>query len=85
MFSIAVFGDSITFGIGDTENKRGWVGRLREYFEPKAKYNALYNLGIPGNKTSNDILSRIDSVYPYCSCSSGRKAVVCSVNDMIRV
>jgi len=59
MFSIAVFGDSITFGIGDTENKRGWVGRLREYFEPKTKYNALYNLGIPGNN-SNDILARID-------------------------
>lgn len=60
MFSIVVFGDSITFGISDSENKRGWVGRLQEYFESKAKYNALYNLGIPGNKTSEDILKRID-------------------------
>jgi len=40
---------------------------------------------IPYVDFAGKYVDRIDSVYPYCSCSSGRKAVVCSVNGMIRV
>lgn len=58
MFAICVFGDSIVFGRGDNLN-RGWVGRLRKYFESKDQYNAVYNLGIPGNSTT-DLLDRLD-------------------------
>lgn len=72
MFSIVVFGDSITFGVADDKNKRGWVGRLQEYFESKSNHNVLYNLGIPGGKTLENILVRFDvectarrsSIYP---------------------
>ncbi|MBW2999358.1 hypothetical protein KY339_01690 [Candidatus Woesearchaeota archaeon] len=59
MFAICVFGDSLIFGRGDNLN-RGWVGRLRKYFEAKDYYNAVYNLGIPGNNT-NDLLNRFET------------------------
>ena len=58
MFGILCFGDSITFGRGETHNI-GWCGRLKAFFEAKDKYNAVYNLGIPGN-TSYDLLQRFD-------------------------
>lgn len=58
MFSISVIGDSIVFGRGNNID-RGWVGRLRKYFEDKDNYNAVYNLGIPGDNT-NDLLKRFD-------------------------
>ncbi|MBD3405675.1 MAG: hypothetical protein GF411_06035 [Candidatus Lokiarchaeota archaeon] len=59
MFAICAFGDSIVFGRGDNLD-RGWVGRLRKYFEIKDQYNALYNLGIPGNSTT-ELLDRLDT------------------------
>ena len=58
MYSISVFGDSITFGRGNNIN-RGWVGRLRKVFEQKDPYNAVYNLGVPGD-TSKDLVKRFD-------------------------
>ena len=59
MYGILCFGDSITFGGGESPN-RGWVGRLKDYFEQKGEYNGVYNLGVPG-QTSNDLLKRFDA------------------------
>jgi len=59
MKGILCFGDSITFGRGEIPNK-SWCGRLKEFFESKAKYNGVYNLGVPGH-TSTDLLKRFDS------------------------
>lgn len=56
MFSIIALGDSITFGKGAGPGK-GWADRLRAFFEPRDPNNALYNLGIPGN-SSTDLLER---------------------------
>lgn len=58
MQAITVFGDSITFGAGDSLD-RGWCGRLKKYFESKGGHHYLYNLGICGN-TTEDILKRFD-------------------------
>ena len=41
MHGILCFGDSITFGRGETPNI-GWAGRLKKYFESKDFYNVLY-------------------------------------------
>jgi lysophospholipase L1-like esterase len=59
MFGILAFGDSIVFGRGNNID-RGWVGRLRRYFEAKDYYNGVYNLGIPGNN-STDLLNRFET------------------------
>ncbi len=59
MHGILCFGDSITFGRGESPSV-GWVGRLKVFFENKADHNAVYNLGIPGN-TSNNLLDRFDA------------------------
>ncbi|MFC1723504.1 SGNH/GDSL hydrolase family protein [Nanoarchaeota archaeon] len=58
MFAILCFGDSITFGRGGTVNK-GWVDRLDELHSSKDFFNAVYNLGIPGNNSS-ELLARFD-------------------------
>lgn len=58
MNAILIFGASGAFGIG-VDPKLGWVGRLKSDFEPKEKYNAVYNLGVPG-ETSSDLLKRFD-------------------------
>ena len=58
MFGIIVFGDSITHGRGE-QPSRGWAGRLKNDFESQDKYNAVYNLGIPGD-TSTGLLKRIE-------------------------
>ena len=59
MQGILCFGDSITFGKGEFPNI-GWAGRLKHYFEPKGGHNGVYNLGIPGD-TSTDLLKRFDT------------------------
>ena len=59
MFGILCFGDSLTFGVGETPAK-GWCGRLKDYFEPKGDYNAVYNLGVPGHN-SLDLVKRFDA------------------------
>lgn len=59
MKSILAFGDSITFGRGVFPSK-GWANRLKEYFESKDFYNVLYNLGIPGD-SSTDLLKRFET------------------------
>jgi len=58
MQAILCFGDSITFGKGESPHT-GWVGRLKAYFEPQSEHNEVHNLGIPGN-TSTDLLKRFD-------------------------
>ncbi len=69
MFGILVFGDSISFGRGESPNL-GWSGRLKSYFEPKGFHNCLFKLGIPGDTTTTllkrfetEIKSRIRYVY----------------------
>ena len=57
-YTLTVFGDSITFGKGDTI-EGGWGGRLKKYFENKGVNHRLYNLGISGD-TTEDILERFD-------------------------
>lgn len=59
MFAICAFGDSFTFGRGNNPDK-GWVGRLTKYFEAKDWFNAVYNLGIPGD-SSDDLLKRFET------------------------
>ncbi len=59
MRGILCFGDSITWGRGELPNV-GWVGRLKESFERRDKFNVVYNLGICGN-TSTDLLERFES------------------------
>jgi lysophospholipase L1-like esterase len=59
MFAICAFGDSIVHGRGDNLD-RGWAGRLRKYFEAKDYYNVFYNLGIPGD-TSTELLKRFQT------------------------
>ncbi|MFA7302469.1 MAG: SGNH/GDSL hydrolase family protein [Candidatus Paceibacterota bacterium] len=62
---IGVWGDSITYGAGDSE-ALGWVGRLRRELE-KASQVGVYNFGICGDSTE-DILKRFaierDAVRP---------------------
>ena len=59
MKGILCFGDSITFGIGEKPAK-GWMGRLKDYFEPKDRYNHVVNLGFPGHNAV-DLLERIQN------------------------
>jgi|TARA_Y100000034_G_scaffold63813_1_gene77118 lysophospholipase L1-like esterase len=59
MKGILCFGDSLTFGVGETPTK-GWVGRLKEYYEPKGEHNCVFNLGIRGDST-NELVKRIDT------------------------
>jgi lysophospholipase L1-like esterase len=63
MSRILVFGDSIAWGMWDTEG--GWAQRLRRFldleniFDPDLYY-AVYNLGISGDITKG-VLKRIES------------------------
>ena len=57
---IFIFGDSLVFGMFD-EDKGGWVNRLRlklEELDPN-KQSCIFNLGIPGN-TTTDLVKRFD-------------------------
>ncbi|MDD2732289.1 MAG: GDSL-type esterase/lipase family protein [Candidatus Pacebacteria bacterium] len=52
MNGILIFGDSITSGRGITKNKC-WVGRISKMYDEKDKNNYIvYNLGIPGESTT---------------------------------
>lgn len=55
---IAVFGDSIVWGEGDT-SIGGWVTLLRNWCEENREDIEVYNLGISGD-TSEDLLARVD-------------------------
>jgi len=60
MAQIFIFGDSIAYGAWDS--KGGWAGRLRSHLdqkEPKKHY--VYNLSIPTDETSDEVLTRIDN------------------------
>ena len=58
---IFVFGDSITYGAWDKES--GWAARLRRFLDEKNMSEKcdfeVYNLGIPGN-TTTDVLERFE-------------------------
>jgi lysophospholipase L1-like esterase len=70
MYGIITFGDSITFGCGESPC-RGWSNRLKEHFEQLADYNFLFNQGIPGATTTSllrhleaEANARIRYIYP---------------------
>jgi lysophospholipase L1-like esterase len=52
---IGIWGDSITYGAGDSE-ALGWVGRLRKTLEAAADVG-VYNFGVCGD-TTDDLLKR---------------------------
>jgi lysophospholipase L1-like esterase len=62
---IGVWGDSITYGAGDSE-ALGWVGRLRKLLEANGDIE-VYNRGICGD-TTDDLLKRFsaeaDAIQP---------------------
>jgi len=56
---ICVWGDSLTFGINDTE-EGGWVNRLRDYTNNEIEEDIIvYNLGILGDNTEK-LLNRFE-------------------------
>lgn len=63
---IGIWGDSITYGDGDSE-ALGWVGRLRKKIEATDDLAEIYNLGVCGD-TSKELLERFaleaDSIHP---------------------
>jgi lysophospholipase L1-like esterase len=59
MFGILCFGDSITFGRGEVPSK-SWCGRLKDVVEPLGSHHGVYNLGVPG-QTSTDLMQRFDT------------------------
>lgn len=62
---IGIWGDSITYGAGDSE-ALGWVGRLRRSLETKDDIG-VYNFGVCGD-TTDDLLKRFsveaDAIKP---------------------
>src|SRR5260370_1258736 len=56
--NIGAWGDSITYGAGDTE-PLGWVGRLRRRVE-KDHAISVHNFGVSGD-TSKDLVERFAS------------------------
>lgn len=63
MKGIICLGDSITHGRGEQPNK-GWAGRLKEDFENENEFHVFYNLGIPGDTTTN-LLKRMPTELKY--------------------
>ncbi len=51
MHAYLIFGDSITHGRGENPSQ-GWVGRFKKDFEARQYYNVVYNLGIPGDNST---------------------------------
>ena len=50
-----IFGDSITYGVGDVEIG-GWVNRLRLHYDDKYDYDCrIFNMGIPGEITEETL------------------------------
>ena len=58
MYSVLVFGDSLSFGRGEIPNN-GWVHRFKEKFETEQVHRGVYNLSIPG-ETSYSLNKRLD-------------------------
>lgn len=57
MAQILVFGDSISYGAWDKEG--GWVSRLKKYLDiSQPKEHDVYNLGIPIDESSEEVLKR---------------------------
>ncbi len=57
--NVVIFGDSITWGAIDTRNG-GWATLLRNYYGKQGSDIEIYNLGIPGDTTTN-LLKRVES------------------------
>lgn len=54
-FKIVVLGSSTAFGTGATTYDSSWVGRFTTYVKSKNINNEVYNLGIPGFTTYNNL------------------------------
>lgn len=79
---IIIFGDSLSYGIGDYE-LGGWVNRLRLYFDnnDNRKVN-IYNLSIPGEITK-ETLSRFkpETNFRYNKCKKTFIVFAIGIND----
>jgi len=58
MSTICVFGDSIVFGCGDTE-QGGWVNRLRSHLDTS---HDVYNYGVSGNSAPDLMLRMLGEI-----------------------
>ncbi|MFH0852058.1 MAG: GDSL-type esterase/lipase family protein [bacterium] len=58
MHRILIFGDSIVAGKGVFKEK-SWVSRLAKKLDDTNKYNIAYNLGVPGESTS-ELIERLE-------------------------
>lgn len=75
---IFVFGDSITYGVGDNE-KCGWVNRFRLNLEKdnNITFN-VYNLGIPGDVTEG-VKNRFDEEFNARQDKENKTMIVFSI------
>ncbi len=75
MIRVLAFGDSITYGIGDSAGN-GWAGLLQREFSLRGQ--RLYNLGIPGD-TSADVLRRFRQESRARLCHAAPEDRICVI------
>ena len=75
MIRVLAFGDSITYGIGDSAGN-GWAGILQREFSLRGQ--RLYNLGIPGD-TSADVLRRFGQESRARLCRAAPEDRICVI------
>jgi len=61
-WKIVVLGSSTAFGTGASNNDSSWTGRFNKYIKRKNATTQLYNLGIPGYRTYQNL--RPDGYLP---------------------
>src|SRR3954464_11312264 len=54
-WKIAVLGSSTAYGNGASVYDSSWVGKFTTYLKRKNSQNEVYNLGIPGYTTYNNL------------------------------
>lgn len=75
--TICIFGDSITWGAGDT-SVGGWADRLKAFYQATEPDIEVYNLGINSN-TSDDVLARFSAEAQARGCTIALFAI--GIND----
>lgn len=78
-----VFGDSLVYGLHDYEFG-GWVNRLRIKLNNKDKSNFVFNMGIPGENSSNILLRLEDEIKNRYNEEDNFKFIFCmGIKDSI--
>jgi lysophospholipase L1-like esterase len=75
--NICIFGDSITWGSGDT-SVGGWTDRLKAFYQATEPDIEIYNLGITGN-TTDDVIERFSVEARARNCTIAIFAI--GIND----